>query len=697
MLGSVVPLRARFVRAPGTRRFPSMSDISVNTDSSERLQAAVSRFERCYARLEQASRIAKTALAIEVIDAARRLLAIPGGVEVLAERAGQFQAAGVFAGSDWAEPESLQAQLIPSTLQFGEERTVAVECLSLLRWLALAENRARHPGVSAEQAVHFLREALAVNLDYVFDRATEASRERRTAAAREVFAFIAERIGYDSMLEQLVEEVWRILRQRPVKVDGAKTMITKLAVVLADPETDVNSLRGADRLTSALFGPTQATQYDPGLDAYREALAHMDAQTLKQEAGGFARSMADTGLVSAYHAVLMRWLLEQQPDLLPSALGLSTTGSDTFLTYVELIRALIDEAIHPETAQAVYGLSCLLERGILFSPPVAPALWRQIRLPLHASTAEMITQVFGTAVAPSVQLLAGLLNVLGQPFGVGQGHNPTCQSARAISMWAYNDPDYLMQLLAWAARDNSITMHFEGSPLNSAELPAGLVDALHLDLDAVSLVLVPHLDRIYLGMGRMAAARPEDPHKWINPEFHGWWVGRGFAIAVDVASGRLQDYDEFVRTFHASYHPFYNGNQPQIHLQPAGVAVTDSSGRFVGWHAITLIRSALDMRGEMRAYFYNPNNDGGQDWGCGVVVSTEGNGEYFGESSLPFAQLASRLYIFHYDPLEPGSRAGVPDDAVAEVRRMAEESWARDRIEQEIALQAAAPTSPGST
>ena len=110
--------------------------------------------------LEQASRVGKPTLAIEVIDAARRLLMIPGGVEILAERAGEFQGAGVFAGSDWDEPESLQAQLIPSTLQFGEERTVAVECLSLLRWLALAESRARHPGISAEQAVYFLREAL---------------------------------------------------------------------------------------------------------------------------------------------------------------------------------------------------------------------------------------------------------------------------------------------------------------------------------------------------------------------------------------------------------------------------------------------------------------------------------------------------------------------------------------------------------
>lgn len=669
-----------------------MPQDSASTATPDRLNTLLDRFERCFKRLGQASDFARPAHAAEVLDAARPLLCLPGGVAALYERAGALQVAGVFAGSDWEYPERLQPQLVPGTLKFAEVRVVTLECLSLLRWLAIAEGRATHPGIAAEQAVHFLREVLAVNLDFVFDRATELSRERRTEGARQVFAFLAERIGYDSMLEQLVEEVWRIMRQRPVKVDGVKTMITKLAVYLDDPQTGVNGLRGADRLISALFGPTQGTHYDPGVEAYREALAHMDVQTLKQEASGFARAMADTGLVSVYHPVLMRWLLEQQPDLIPVALGLSTTGTESYLNFNELVRELIDRTAHPETCQAIYGLSCLLERGILFSPPLVPALWRQIRLPLHARTAEMLTRVFGPGLSPEAHLLAGLLNVLGQPFGVGQGHNPTCQAARAISMWAWNDPDYLMQLVAWAARDGAITMHFEGQPLDSSLLPAGLVDVLNLDLDPVSLLLVPHLDRIYFGMGRLAAGRGEDPHKWVNPEFHGWWVVRGFAIAVDVASGQLERYDEFVRDFHASYHPHYNGNHVQIHPQPAGVAVTDSGGRFVGWHAITLIRTAPDLRGEMRAYFYNPNNDGGQDWGCGVVVSTEGNGEYFGESSLPFAQLASRLYIFHHDPLEPGDPASVPDETVATVRQMAAESWARDRLSEVLAGHAPPPT-----
>jgi len=82
----------------------------------------------------------------------------------------------------------------------------------------------------------------------------------------------------------------------------------------------------------------------------------------------------------------------------------------------------------------------------------------------------------------------------------------------------------------------------------------------------------------------------------------------------------------------------------------------------------------------MRIYFFNPNNDSGQDWGAGVVVSTQANGERFGESSLPFAQLASRLYIYHDDPVLCEAPIEVPVESIAEVREAAQASWAADRV-----------------
>ncbi len=341
---------------------------------------------------------------------------------------------------------------------------------------------------------------------------------------------------------------------------------------------------------------------------------------------------------------------------------------------------MIDLAVHPETSQAIYGLALMLERGILYQPPVAPALWRQVALELSPYSQQRLTIAFGATPSPSARLMEGVLCMLGQPLGVGQGNNPTCQSARALSMWAYNDPDYLLQMIVWATRDDEIIMHFEGQPVSSRENLEGVAKTLPMDLDPVSLLVVPHLDRIYNEMGRRCVARNEDPHRWVNPEFHGWWAGRGFRIAVDVATGKLFQLEDFLRHFYACYHPYYNGNQPLIHPQPAGVAVTDSAARFIGWHAISLLRVSLDPQQVMRMYFFNPNNDSGQDWGDGVVVSTAGNGERYGESSLPFEAFLSRLYIFHYDPLEPGDPSGVDEHNVREVVQMIYRTWAKNRI-----------------
>jgi len=90
-------------------------------------------------------------------------------------------------------------------------------------------------------------------------------------------------------------------------------------------------------------------------------------------------------------------------------------------------------------------------------------------------------------------------------------------------------------------------------------------------------------------------------------------LGGGFRLLVDVPSGQLVEVDDFLRHFYAAYHPLHNGNQPLIHPQPAGIAVTDSTARFIGWHAITILRVSLDPRDVMRVYFYNPNNDSGQN------------------------------------------------------------------------------------
>ncbi|WP_237690133.1 hypothetical protein [Nocardioides panacisoli] len=648
------------------------------------LEKRLATLTRGIEALGQAGDLGRPSGLRRVLDGLRLVLRQPGGPAAVQARAADLEACGIFEGTDWATPDSLAPALSRGSLRSSDADTVVLEIVSDLRLLAIALGECAHPEISAEDAREHVMQVLALNADLLFSAPSEAEREqlgRMAHVSRAAMRHIVDQLGYDGVIDQVVEEIWRILRQRPIQVDQVKATITQIAVAHSDPAIATgNGGVGVDRLVSSLFGATEASREDPGVDAYLERLASMDDGALQSEATGFARSMHDTGLVSPYHAVLLRFLRDRGDFLLSEALGLSSTGRESLLCFRDLVDELIDATVHPETAQSIYGLALLLERGVLFEPPVAPGLWRQLALPLSDHAKERLELAFGPAHEARVWLLAGTLSMLGLPLGVGQGDNPTCQSARALSMWAYNDPDYLLQTIAWAARDDEVVMHFEGQTVSSRESGAGLATTLPVDLDAVSLLVVPHLDRIYAEMGRRCADRGDDPHRWVNPEFHGWWSGRGFRINVDVATGKLADLEGFVRDFYAGYHPLHNGNQPLIHPQPAGIAVTDTSGRFIGWHAITVLRVALDPSGTMRVYFYNPNNDSGQDWGDGVVVSTAGNGERFGEASLPFEEFASRLYIFHFDPLELGSGDSVDAAEVSRVIAAVERTWGADRL-----------------
>ncbi len=659
------------------------------TANTTTLESLVEKFDHVLKQLETASSFAKISYQGRVLDVARRLLEAQGGLTALEERIGRLDRAGIFAGTDWAVPTVLLPGLVGHTLTHAESRTVVLECLSLLRFLSVAQRQHSVPGLPAEYARHFLTQVMALNLDRILGSASEVVRVRSGSLGTAVdglLVHIMNTVGAEGILNRLVDEVWRIMAQRPLQVGHVKSMIVQISMAMSEGHNGLGEARllGADRLISALFGPTHLSREDPGLDVYRQRLASADKGTLQNEASGMARAMHDTGLVSDYQVAFLQFILDSaNSDLLPQVLGLSSTGLDALRCYQPLVHALIEEGVHLGTNQAVLGLALMLERGILYSPPIAPSLWRLLGSELSPMCQQLTATAFGTAVEPRQRLVGGVMQILGQPLGVGQGNNPTCQSARALSMWALNDPDYLLWLLAQVIHNDRLVMHFEGQKLDSSILPAGLASNVPLDADVVSVLLVPHLDRIYAEMGRRVADRGEDPHKWINPELHGWWVGREFHIAVDIATGQLLQYREFVTAFYRTHHPLYNGNEPVIHPQPAGIAVTDSIGTFVGWHAITIIRVALDQNSEMRVYFFNPNNDSGQDWGHGMVVSTQGNGELPGEGSLAFGDFASRLYIFHDDGLKDGVRPPIDGAIIDEVYEKAKQSWAVDRVPAE--------------
>lgn len=638
------------------------------------------QFDAALADFARARRVSPQASSLNLLERARLLMTMPGGFDVLYRRVGALESAGIFGTSDWSTPAILQPALAKHSLREAGAVTTVVEAISEIRLLAVVRGDYFHRGISSEQARHFLTQVMALNLDLLSGTLTEADRERPKelgTVVQGLYQYLISHLGYESLLDSLVAEVWRLLEQGPVQVDSICDMIGQIAKCLYDPDLETTGTADATRLVRALFAPTPGSKEDPGLDVYQLRLAKMDDEALSVEAKEFARNMHDTGLASPYHAVFLRFLRTSNEDeLIPKALGLTMTGLDDLYCYSQLVHSLIDEAIYPDTCQAVYGLTMMLERGSLFTPAVAQALWRQIKLKLSADTEQALTEVFGDAVPPRVFLLAGVLNLLGQPLGVGQGNNPSCQSAIGLSMWASNEADYLLQVLAWAARDNEVLGRFEGWEVSSKNLEPGLVKDTPVDVDPVSLILIPHLDRIYGEMWRRCEDRDDDAHRWINPEFYGWWVSHGFKVVADIHTGEVKDYDDFVRHFYAGYHPYYNGNLPVVHPQPAGIAVTDSAARFVGRHAITIQRVALSPTNEMRVYFFNPNNDSGQDWGQGITCSTRGNGEIRGEASLPIAEFTSRLYAFHYDTLELGDLTAIPEEEVARVMELGYGSWA---------------------
>ncbi|MDZ7643624.1 MAG: hypothetical protein U5K76_04945 [Woeseiaceae bacterium] len=414
---------------------------------------------------------------------------------------------------------------------------------------------------------------------------------------------------------------------------------------------------------------------------YLDALAALSGDDLLAEAEALGERMDHTGLVSRSHVLLLRHLAEHAPDLLPAALGLDRVGETSLAEYRFLVQSLIAHAVTPATARCVYALSRLLNRGILFFQPVAPGLRRLMVCPIAGPVAELLQNATELADPPpaEVLLLAGTLCVLGQPRGMDQGHNPPARPHAPISLWSQNDVGYLLELITVAARDNDIVMHFEGDEIRSSNLVFGLAQELHTELDTVSLVLTPHLDKIYMEMSRRTIGRGEDGHRWVNPEFHGWWVYREFAAVVDQSTNSIRRFDEFARLFHVAYHPEYNGGRDLVYAQPCGVVSTGPAADFVGWHAVSIERVARDEDGAWRVYFFNPNRDKEQDWGQGIVASTSDHGEWEGESSLPFEQFLSRLYVFHYKLVEIGDPDAVPAEAIARIRTAVAESWAEDR------------------
>lgn len=636
-------------------------------------------FQQVLERLEAARTFGKAMQQQQLMARAQKLLRSPQGIQHLYDFAPRFDSGGVFAGGDWENPQMLQPALVSHTLRAGGINAT-LECLSELRLLGIAEGCCAHAEMGAHEARRFLQQVLASNLDLLFPVATEETREADPAAAERVknlFEFIVDHLGAATILDALIHEAERVLLQRPIMVQRVEALLRAADRATDELGDDDPSASRARDWIYALQGPTPLSRAG-NRDDYAQALTVLDINALAEEAHNFGQAMSRTGLVSPHHADLLRHLVDNAPELVGPALALNAVGKVSLGAHQTLISDIIRFAIWRETARSIYGLSKLLEQGMTFIRPVLPGLRRLMVLAIHPRVADELRSASEWQDPPdaNVLLLAGTLSVLGQPRGVDQGHNPTCQAARAISLWAQNDVGYLLELIAFAARENELVMHFEGQTIRSSELSFGLAAELHTELDPVSLLLTSHLDRIYMEMSRRTIGRVGDGHRWVNPELHGWWVHRDFGEILDTATGGVHRCNDFIRAFHAAYHPLYNGGRDLVYAQPCGIATTDYAGALVGWHAISIQRVAYDPAGEWRVYFFNPNRDKGQNWGQDIVTSTHSHGELEGESSLPFEQFLARVYVFHYKSREIGDAGVVPTDAVARVRALIAESWA---------------------
>ncbi|MEX1024417.1 MAG: hypothetical protein WD226_05005 [Planctomycetota bacterium] len=647
------------------------------TSRSERLAAEL---DHALDELHAAPAFAKSRHQERLFATASDLMDLDEGVEALLVRAPRFEAAGVFHGGPWENPSRLIPTLVGASLK-GEGVYPTVEALSLLRLVALAEGDATNESMTPADAVEFLGETSVRCLEFLGDSATEDQRKRKKlyARARRLFERIADVVPPERLLGRVVEEIALLTAQRPIETGGIEALIER-AVELQGRTAETDER--LDRFVAALGPATPLSRKSKDPIDYRRRLLKLDVDALIEESRGFRELLQSTGLASPYHAVLLRRIAVKDAGRVGEALAAHEGGVAESRRSAELVGLLVAQAIAPATRYAMRGLANTLDRGLLSRQEVAGGLRKIADLSIRPDIGLALLEPYSesSGLTANSVLLAGCLGVLGQPLGVGQGNNPTCQSARGISLWSKHAPGELLSMVASVARDGFLELSFEGAPIRSDLLGLGVAkEGVDLHLDPVSQVLVPHLDRIYNHMMSMAGLRGEDGHRWVNPALYGRWIATGFASAFELGTGSVLRHGSFVRRFFATHHPEHNEGHELLYPNPVGIMVTDVHGRLLGRHAVSIQRIALDPNTEegdaTRVYFYNPNNEGRQDWGFGVRPTVAGHGEEPGESSLPFDQFASRLYAFHFDPHEQGDAFAVPADVVEAVTQAAARSW----------------------
>ncbi|MFC7687786.1 hypothetical protein [Ureibacillus sp. GCM10028918] len=594
-------------------------------------------FQKAFQQLLQAPLFSKKLYQETVLNEAINLLTEPNGLDKLYQYAPLLDQAGLFLGKPWENVRKLDATLVRGTLHAGGTTAMA-ESLSDLRILAIAKGDYVHPNLSSYEAAEFLTKVLALNIDLLIMKETEENRVKqlyKDEQASKLLYFISEHCFSSRVFENLYQEVDNLAVQRPIVTNKILKLIASAQKLAGGLDETSSKLKEYER---AVYSPSDLATGP--LESYEQKLKTCNDATLTKEAEQFRFTMVQTGLVSPYHVVLLHYLNNEKPHLLNEMLAVDEKAKSNLQLNLALVSSLINSCITIKNRRAIYGLLRFLQRDV-FTPELIKELGDLMKAPILENVENSLSSVhqLTNKEALSALLISEMVNILGTPLGIGQGFNPTCQSTRAISYWAQKEPVLLLKMLNAFLRSGTLTFTFEGREISTNTIyPVPLEDTTNID--AISLLLVPHLDAIYFELLKLADGRGQDAHKWINPAFHMTGVWSGFSdVYTDL---------EFQTNFRRYYHPIYNPNVNEGLPQPAGITIYNRSGQVLGAHAILIQRVAVDPSGIMRVYFYNPNNDSLQIWGTSIQTSVTGNGEQEGESSLPFEEFITFLYAFHF-------------------------------------------------
>jgi hypothetical protein len=604
-----------------------------------------------------------------------KLLRDASGIKLVYKHVDAIVDAGIFALTSWENPALLMPSLIGGTLLSGYPMVI-YESVSELRMLKIAEDEMRDRQVSSADAAHFLQLCIVKNLAYFasdpgsqvdpYNETNQSLRKR----IQVLFEFILSSQAIKPLEKIFEQELKEFLDQRPISVAPIKLMINYVRKNLRYEDSENLTF-----YVDACFHPTRHSKSAGSRDAYISVLKNMDADDLLEECRMIASSMHNSGLVSVMHYRLIKFLLASNKELLPEALGLNAHGRADFEMRISFIMDILDQHTFEHNCQGIYGLYKMLNRSLLSRKEVYNAFRKLIKARYHPDIKSSLEKQKGPDYK-SV-LLMDLISVLGQPLGISQGNNPTCQSARGISMWSQHSPVKLINKLIAAITSNELSFRFLGEIFHSKTYLSK--SNFDFSLDSVSIALVPHLDDIYKQMMQKAQTRfiGQDPHAVVNPAFYGLWIQTGFISCYNTALNVIEKYDAFAKIFYAAFHPQFNGASKLIYPVPLGIFITNSHAELLGFHAISLLRVAK-WEDSYRAYFYNPNNEGRQNWGQGIRTSVSGMGERHGESSLPFHEFLSRVYAYHYNSLEVETHlAFVDTEEIAQVEKLARESWGK--------------------